>query len=455
MVINMYSTRLRKISRLLLKANSFSFLYSFEDAELKYKTFRSAINSNDGLWKNPNIIHYLKGHDTGHDELSKAVKKHAKSNDIGCVVTSIPLSTEKFKSKWRAKEDVFIFDEHGVRMHFKVKNKYPENPYSVRNQYGEIYQKVQVTKVFDKLELIWERSPETQMKIDSAPNLDLGWFEENEEKIKLILEKLPENQFNQKLLADLKKKKKIDNAKLEKLYDEAIAQTRSSFNDVNEVRSQLGLNTINTKSKSKTTIKITHVGQKEVPSFRGVGTDVKSQIIGISDDFKEKVVVKFGLGTRASEQLAKALDLPKQGMEIKYIGFLIQNESSENKYVPCEIDSVGSQIKVKVNDHDLSSDAVKKQVESLSSGDTVTVMIKGSLGHFDFHEKHEPKIIKRVGNEFTFDNFIDVKVPSGYPQFEDIHKHTDKLIGKKVTVEGDFKLYNGVVFVSRPKFTKS
>ena len=50
-----------------------------------------------------------------------------------------------------------------------------------------------------------------------------------------------------------------------------------------------------------------------------------------------------------------------------------------------------------------------------------------------------------------FDNFIDdVKIP-----YEDIHDNTDKLIGKKVTVEGEFKLYNGAVFISRPKFTKA
>ena len=453
----MPSHRLRKIAQFLKEANSFTFLYSYGDAEQKFMTMRSAINNNEGLWKNPNILHYLKGESSEGDELSQAVKKHAKSTDVGCVITSIRLNNERFKSKWRVKEDVFIFDEHGVRMQFKVKNKYPETPYAVTNQYGETYGKTQVTKVFNGLELVWERSPETQKKIDTTPNQDLDWFEENKEKVQLILEKLPENQFNQKLLSDLKKKKKIDDTKLDRLYDEAVAQGRSSFSPESQARRQLGIESpVDLKSKSKTTIKITHIGLKEVPSFRGRGTDTKSQIIGISDNFKEKVIVKFGLGTKAGEQLAEALGLPKQTVKIDYVGISTPKAVSAHLgSVPCKVVSRNEkQITIKADPeskHSPQWEEAVKEYESLKNGDKVTVRYDLRYGKNYETIAKELKILKRSGDEFTFDNFIDdVKIP-----YEDIHDNTDKLIGKKVTVEGEFKLYNGAVFISRPKFTKA
>jgi hypothetical protein len=457
----MYSNRLLKIAELLKTSKKFNFNYSVE-SEQKFATLRSAIMKNEGLWKNPNIIHYLKSpyerEDGNESQLEQAIKRHVKPTDLGCVVTSINLNPETFRGKYRIKEDAFIYDEHGVRLHFKVKNNYPEKPYTVTNRDGEKYQKVEVTKKFNSLELVWERSPETQRKIDETPNKDADWFEENKDKVELILSRVPENRFNEKQLSDLKKNKKIDDKQLDRLYDEAVAQGRGSFNDTSEARKQLGLNPQNVKEKSKTTLKIVHVGVKEAPSFRpGGGIDMKSQIIGISDDFKEKVIVKFGLGTRAGEQLAAAIGLPAQKLEINHVGIKTPTAITAHLgSVPCEVifqDEKQTVLKAEPkSDHSPKWEDAVKEYDALKTGDKVTVSVRALIGKSgsSFYEK-EMVILKRNGDEFTFKNIIDdKKLP-----LEDIHDNEEKMIGKKVTVEGEFKLYNGLVFVTRPKFTKA
>lgn len=462
------SLSLRSVSSKIRKiADKFNFNQQYaNDAERTFRTLASFIKSNDGLFKNPNIAFYLKhkeytpeqiarfkeedpdGSRTGWNyertetDLERAVKRHSQPTDIGCVVTQIPINAGAFKSRWRVKEDAFIYDEAGVRIHFKVKNRYPEEKYQIDWEDWETGEKtkkdkVRVTKEFSALELVWERSKEIQEKIESSKENHSGWFNEHREKIDLILKNLPENSFNRRYIQDLKNNKKIDEKKLENLYDDAVAQTRPS---------------IGGSGKNKTTIKITHVGTKEVESYRPYGgTDTKSQIIGISDDFKQKVIIKFGIGTRAGSQLAEAVGLPRVSVPSNFLS--IQTPTCINAQLGAFTTEILSEdleeIKVKIKPDQKKWEDAHKELDALKKGDSVLIHIGKHHPGVDY--RGDAKILERNGDLITFKNPMKVKDQP----YEDIHDHQDELIGKKVKVEGEFKLWNDAIFVSRPKFTKA
>lgn len=461
------ATSLRVIGIKIRKlAAKFHFMVQHSDeGERTFRTLSSLIKNNDGIFKNPNIVYYLKEREYTPDELElikdqwngptvqqidkfegdleKEIQKNSKPSDIGCVVTSIRLNAEKFRGKFRSKEDAFIYDAEGIRIHFKVKNKYPEQKYE--EEYEDRYTgektkriKTRVTQVFSSLEMMWERTPATQEKIEASKATHADWFEQNKDKIEVILKDLPENTFNRRYLSDLRENKKIEDSKLEKLYDEAIAQSRPSFNG---------------SGKNKTVIKIVHVGMKDSPSFRpGGGTDTKSQVIGISQDFKQKVVVKFGLRTRASDQLAQAADLPRVSAGSPYF-VSIQTPTCIRAHLgsfTTELLSVTStEIKVKLKPDQNKWDEASKELDDLKKGDSVRISIGFYYPALSY--EGDAKILERSGDLFTFKNPM---IESDQP-YEDIHENADKLIGKKVTVEGEFKSWNDVIFVTRPKFTKA
>lgn len=458
--------KIQDLEHKLYKVSSkFHYRQEFaKEAERTLRTLLSLIKSNDGIYKNPNILYYLKeqeytpeqiaefkeydpdGHITRWNyerketELERALKAHAKPSDIGCIVTEIPLNAAQFRSKWRVQEDAFIYDEDGVRIHFKVKNRYPEKKHTVDvkdYESGEIVSKpkVEVTKEFSALEIAWQRTPEIQQNIEKSRVNHDDWFQTHKDKVELILKQLPENEYNRRNLEDLRKKKKIDETKLEKMYDEAVAQSRPSFSG---------------EGKNKTTIKITHVGQKESQGFRGM--DLKSQIIGISDDFKQKIIVKFGIGTRAGQQLAAALNLPKESKQVNWVR--IKTPTSISAHLPGFVGTVESydesKIKITVREDFLKTwEDSLKEFNELKKGDIPLVDINFNTGDGMYDLK--AKILERHGLTFVIENPIkESKIP-----YEDIHNHEDKMIGKKVTVEGEFRLWNDVIFVSKPKFTKA
>jgi len=420
-----------KIAELESRIAKFTILHPTNDKE-KYNILTSLISKHDGIWKNPRIVNFLKG-DNDLDEnanedapeLHKAILRHRIPTDLGAVNTQISINPDSFKSKFRIKQDIFIYDANGIRLHFKVKNNYKDNKVESVDRDGKPYFRNQTDRTFNKLELIWERSPEIEDKIKNNQSGDVGWFNSNKEKIQLILDNVKENKYNELQLQDLRGKRKIDDSKLENLYDEAVAQSGQDFTG---------------EKKNKTVVKIQSISVKKVESFGySKGWDYKSQIIGVSSDFKQKILIKFGQGTRAGQQLAKIFNLPKivENVEYLWIG------GYQEHFTNLVLEASESQIKVDMNLKEAKPEHVE-MLKNIKSGDLIDIAISHGMSSSDPYTVK----VKRSGDILTFDN--PIKHSEG-----DIHNHVDDLIGKKITVEGDFKRWQDLVFVSKPKFTKA
>jgi len=419
---------LAKIEELTNKISKFNF-YSPWQAQEKYKTLKSIIDKNEGVWKNKNIIKFLtSGDDSDIDESSsadihKAVLRYKTPSDLGAVFTSITINPDKFKGKYRTKDDIFIYDLEGIRLHFKVKNNYKDEKVPAVTRSGETYLKNETTKIFNSLELQWERSQETQEKIDKSKEKDSGWYNKNKDKIDLILEKVKENKYNENTLNDLKLKIKVDDKKLESLYDEAVAQSGQDF--VGE-------------KKHKTEVKIQSISVKESVGFRG-RTEYKTQIIGISPDFKQKILIKFGRGTRAGEQLAKIFNLPKKVEDIEWVWI-----GGHDVHFTRDILEVSEKtVKLDLNMREAKNENLE-MLNSIKSGDVIEIAVAHGMSAASPYKVK----VKRNGDILTFDNPIE-------HDEGDLHEYIDDLKGNKVTVEGDFKRWQDLIFVSKPKFTKA